>query len=105
MFTDVVDQCELLGADIEALRDSFACYSLRIRSGDSLNQLRVGSAVLIIQNGVQIVLRLLVPRQMSLLNGIYPPKPTLQVCIALIHHSDVLFSFRIDHIKLREEAS
>lgn len=61
--------------------------------------------MLVIQNGVKIMLRLLMSGQMSLFDGINPPKPTLQVRITLVHHSDVLLSLRVDHIKLGEQAS
>lgn len=37
VFADVVDECELLGGGIEALRDRLACHPLRIGSGDSLD--------------------------------------------------------------------
>ena len=38
LFADVVDECELFGGDVEALRDRFPCYSLRVCSGDSFDQ-------------------------------------------------------------------
>ena len=105
MLADVVDECELLGVDVEALRDRLACHSLRVGPGDSVDQYRVGFAVLVIENGVQVVLRLLMPGQMPLLNGVNPAKPALQVGIALVHHSDVLLALRVDHVELREQAA